>query len=210
MLLPDNTQRNIDNSARNGIIKYINRKYDKKRREVSPMKKVLSIFLTVVILVLPFSFAAGAKEYDSVISITLNDDIAGFDYTAPERIAVITSDNVVFEADGDSSALQINDYAGNVYLDKLRPGRTYTFSYSITPADGFTIPDTLDDTNVNITCADGARVIYYAKAQGAYKDGKPTYSLLLYTQVTVKGTAFQRIIGRILDFILKIKAWSLY
>lgn len=174
------------------------------------MKKTLCILFAALLLILPLSVCGFAADGGELIELTLFDDIAGYDYTTPEKFLRVDSGNVVFTDLERYSALQINDYVGDVYLEKLKPGRTYTFSWTFSPAEGHALPEKIDETNVVIDCANGAEVLYYNKTVGTGNDGCPTYFFSLTTEVTVKGNTIQMIIGRLIDVIRKILAWSPY
>lgn len=175
------------------------------------MKKLLCLSLALILLLLSLPLCAGAEApKDSVISLCLTNDIAGLDYHDYDKIAVILSDNIEYCTIDRFGILQINDYVGDVYLEKLKPGRTYTVSYTFSPVEGFTVPDVLTDEELELTCSDGCTVIWCRSAIGTQDDGCPINLVSLYAEITVKGNFLQMLFGRILDRIAKILAWSPY
>ena len=174
------------------------------------MKKTIAFFLAFIML-FAFPLSSFAFEKADDISIRLTNDIAGLDYNDYEKIAIILSDSITYTNTLRYNCIQINDYAGNVYLEKMKPGRTYSVHLSFMPAEGFEFPEELTSSMVNIICEEGCTVWWWGKTVGTADDGvSKEYFLSVSAEITVKGNFFQRIFGRLADIFLKIKAWSPY
>ena len=167
------------------------------------MKKLLSLILALVLAASVLAFSVSAKEIENIV-IEFSSDVSGLTYEDYDRIAVIKSDGLVCKN------LQINDYVGNVYLEEMKPGRTYTYSYTFTAAEGYALPETVDESNVTFLCDDSCTVWWYGKTVGPRVDGVTQYSFSVSAEVTVDGNLFQRIFGRIADFFRKLLSWSPY
>ena len=174
------------------------------------MKRILSVILSVLLVLPIFVIGVSGESENKKISIEFRSDIAGLDYTDVEKLAVINSDNISYNSSRRFSPLQINDYTGDVYLDKLKPGRTYYFTYSFEAINGYEIPASLDESDVDFTCGKGTTVIWYHRSQGTSDTGEKCYFFDVYTKVTVDGNFFQLLFGKIIDFFNKLTAWSPY
>lgn len=171
---------------------------------MKPIKSI-AVLLSVLIIGLTAAVPAFAESIDD-ISIRFNDDIAGLTFEDKEQLAEILSDGLEFENRDLYMVVQINDITGNVWLEPVKAGITYTISYAFKAKDGFELPESLEDTSVEMLCADGCEVYWYSLTQGRECD----VSLTVYTTVTVKGNLFQRIFGWLADTIQKIMSWSPY
>ena len=173
------------------------------------VKKAISVLLALCAVcwcVLP----AAAQRETGKIAVKLNSDIAGATYKDAGRLIELKTDNVVLSTRGDGPVYTV-DYAGTPVSGELKAGRTYNIYYSLTAADGYTLPDTLNDGAVEIECGNGVKVISTQIVSLNDRNGNPVYrGVKIYATVTVDSSTFQRIIGYIYDVILKIKAWSLY
>lgn len=174
------------------------------------MKKFSSVFLIVSILISLLTFNAFAKEKISSADIELKSNVAGLDYNDYESLAIINSDNIKFNDSKNCDCIILSDYAGNLYFDKLKPGRTYYIQYSFIATDGYELPESKDDFQLNTVCDKGCQEIWYGIAHGTDSNYEPQLSIMLNTKVTVDGNFFQRFFGKIADTILKIKAWAPY
>ena len=173
------------------------------------MKKFTACLLAA--LCICFSLLPAAAEGTASAVVTLRSDIAGVDYTTPERIAVIESDSIVFNPDAFLSCIQINDCVGNIILEPLKAGRTYVVCLSFIAADGYTLPDELTEENFRIEGSDNCNVFICHKAFSGYREGALRDECIeVEAEITVDGNLFQRIIGKILDILLKIRSWSPY
>ena len=174
------------------------------------MKKAIAIILSLLVLISASVVCVGAQAKDEKISIEFRSDISGLDYKDKDKLAIIHSDNIAFNSIDRFSPLQINDYVGDVYLDKLKPGRTYTFSYSFEAKDGYTIPENPGEDDVEFICGKGCKVWWYHRSQGTDDNGCTCYFFDVYTEVTVDGNFFQLLFGRLTDSIRKLLSWSPY
>ena len=175
-------------------------------------KRILSLAVAVCIAfccVLP----AFAAEDAGKISVKLNSNLAGLTAADAEKFIEIKGGNVVYSTHGDGP-VSVSDYSGTHVNEALVAGRTYYIDYVLTAADGYTLPDSVSDGEVEIECGDGVRVITSQIVSAREKtDGifiETFRGLRIYATVKVDGNIFQRIIGFIYDMIIKARAWSLY
>ena len=174
------------------------------------MKKIISVFLVFVYIVSGVSFCVSAQPKDEKIVIELRSDIAGMTIDDYRDFAVIRSDNIVFDETQRSDPVYVADCTGNMYFEKMKPGRVYRIGYTLYAADGFEIPVEFDENNIEFICSDNVDVYWYGKTIGTGKDGGCLASLSVWTEVKVDGNFFQNIFGAIADWLLKIKSWSPY
>lgn len=173
------------------------------------MKKITALILAA--LCICFSVLPASAEETASAVITLRSDIAGVDYTQPERIAVIESDGIIFNPEAFLSCIQITDCVGNIILEPLKAGRTYVVCLSFIAADGYTLPDELTEDNFRIECSDNCNVFICHKAFSGYRQGaKRDECIEIEAEIRVDGIFLQRFIGKILDILLKIRSWSPY
>ena len=177
------------------------------------MKKAFSVLLAACLLVLCAIPAVAEDASDptdlGVISLKLNSDVGGFTDSDFDKLIEINSGSVV------CSNIWFYDYAGTTILDdKIVAGRSYTADYLLSAAPGFEMPESIDDLDVRIECGEGVKVINvsvtYSKIRNEDGEFEIHHNLKVFAKVLVDGSAFQRIIGRIVDIFLKIRAWSLY
>lgn len=176
------------------------------------MKKALSLLTAVLMIIsaIPlFAFAENEPESSKIV-IELRSDIAGKTVNDYRDYAIIKSDNVIFDESQGSDAVLLCDYVGNIYTGKMKAGRTYTIWYTLYAADGFEIPDELDESNTEIICGKGVDCFGCFKCIGNDGEGNPLDSISLLTEVKVDGNPFQNFIGTIMDFFLKMMSWSMY
>lgn len=177
------------------------------------LKKIFSVLLAVCAVCCCLLPAASAAAEMGTVKVKLNSDIAGCTERDVDQLIELKSDNVAFRQRADSP-VHVSDYAGTMEPGKLVAGRTYYIDYSLVAADGYTLPEKLEDGDVEIECGKGVTVYHTAIVTGNIRgeDGEihPNKGLRIQASVVVDGNAFQRIIGWFHDLILKIKAWSLY
>lgn len=180
--------------------------------EYSSFKAIFAVFLAVITVCGCLFTVAEGKEIDA-ISVKLNSSIAGMKNTDVQGLIEIKSDNVVFD-NRFNEPVSVADYAGTVEFGSFVAGRTYYVSYYLSAAEGFTLPDSISDVDVDIECGKGVRIISTQITHGRYRLDDGTFEdakgLRIYAGVTVDGNVFRRIVGFFHDVILKIKAWSLY
>lgn len=169
------------------------------------MKKALCIFLTVICLLSVCIMPASAQNKEAKISVTINTDISGLDCYDYKEFAVINNDAIRFR-DYENGFLQVNDYSGDVYFGKLKPGRKYNIDFSFSPKDGYTLPDEMNESNTEIICSENCDVYWYGITVG--RDCE--HFAEIHAEITVDGNFFQMLFGRIADWWIKIKAWSPY
>lgn len=177
------------------------------------LRKTLSVFLVLCTLCCCALPAAAVRE-TGVIRVRLHSDIAGLtESDEPEKMIELLTDNVVYSYRA-AGPVSFADYAGTPVFDDLKAGRTYDLSYCLDAAEGYALPETIGEGDVQIEC--GKNVWVYSTqittARIRNDDGSfTTYKgLRIQAQVVVDGNIFQRIIGFLYDIYLKIRAWSLY
>lgn len=159
------------------------------------MKKSISILLVFLCLLTALALPCFALDVD----IRIRSDVQGLTYEQPEQMVDVSAGLV-------RQNIQINDYAGNVYLGAMKPGRTYYIQHSFAPENGFTLPEQLDESNTVILCDKGTSVYWYGITTGANN----THYAAFHTKVTVQGTPWQMFWGRIVDLWNKMLAWAPY
>lgn len=170
------------------------------------MKKSLSVFFAVIFVASAMLLPVRAQEKIDRLSVSFSDNIVGLTYEDYDKFGVKTSANITF----DDDPILVADYTGSAYLGEIKPGRTYYIYYNFVAADGYELPEEINEKNVSVKCSDGCSVIWFGKTQGAYVDGKPSYGLMFYTEIKTPGSFFQKFFGKLADIFLKIKSWSLY
>ena len=180
------------------------------------LKKAVCALLVLCALsccLLPAASAAAAQP-TGVITLKLKSDVAGCLYLNSDNFIEITSDNVVLNTNRDAP-VSVSDYAGTVYYCPLVAGRTYYVNYELVAADGYELPDQLNEGDVQIECDKGMTVysvqIVQANTRDENGEVKHFKGLLIHASVVVDSNHFwQRPFGFLYDIYLKIRAWSLY
>lgn len=176
------------------------------------LKKSMALVLAICAALCCIMPAYGAEKSDK-ISVKLNSDIAGLTEKDYEKLAEIKSGNIVYSFESGLPVL-IADYAGTAESGPVKAGRIYYFYYNFTAAEGYTLPDEINDSTIDIQCGKGVKVIAANIVTAKKNDAKLNVvnyrGLAIYAEVKVDGNIFQRITGFIYDMILKAKAWSLY
>ncbi|MCQ2479054.1 MAG: hypothetical protein MJ120_00335 [Clostridia bacterium] len=173
------------------------------------MKKIISIFLCLTLALCCFSMSVSAAENNEKITLYLKSDLSGATYENCERFIEIKSGNIVLDTVNRDDPVFVSSYVGDVYLDELKSGRTYYVDYTFIAKEG-TLPDEINDSNIEFICDKGCEALWYSKAVGTGADGSRIEVLLVNTKVQVNGNFFQRLFGKIADAIAKILAWSPY
>lgn len=175
------------------------------------MKKTISFLLAAVLLfsALVPVFAQDAEK--PATTLHLRSDLAGVKPEAYAKFAEIESDVLDFNTVTRAHPVSVSDYSGTpvLYTDTLKPGREYEVKYDLLPKNGFVLPQTADNLDIQFDCDKGVRVIYYAVTRGLPGEGD-TRAVNITAGVVVDSNLFQRIIGWIYDRYLKARAWSLY
>ena len=177
------------------------------------LKKSLAVLLSMCAVLCCMLPAAAAQEDMGVIRVTLHSDIAGLTENDTEKLIEIRSDNVVYTT-LPCGPVSISDYAGTMETGVVKAGRSYTIDYYLDPAEGYTLPETLTDGDVEIECGKGVTVISTQITTDARRDDNGNFTnrraLHIYAVVVVDGSILQRIVGWLYDIYLKMRAWSLY
>ncbi|MBQ4364740.1 MAG: hypothetical protein II804_00570 [Clostridia bacterium] len=176
------------------------------------MKKMLSVALCLLVVCFCLLPAFGLEDCGT-ISVRLNSDVAERTKNDVQALFALRSGNVTYGIRG-GEPIQIADYGGTEETGRLVAGRTYTVSYTLSAADGYVLPQQLDDNNLQISCGKGVSVISRAIVSARVRTDDGSFDEIrgvrIFAKLTVDGNVFQRFIGRIHDLILKAKAWSLY
>lgn len=174
------------------------------------MKKWIAILLTLCVLSGVLLLPAGAQQETGVISLRLNSNVAGCTRENADRLIEIRSGNVVPGCGGER-AIFIANAAGGSEGAHMDAGRTYTITYTLGAAEGYTLPETLSDGDVQIETGKGVAVLHCGVIRLAdVTGGEPVRALRITANVKVDGTAVQRFIGWLRDLILKIRSWQMY
>lgn len=157
---------------------------------------------------------AAAVNDPGVIAVKLNSDVAGCLYLNSDNFIEILSDNVMLDPER-TAPVSVSDYAGTVNFCPLEAGRTYYVSYSLVAADGYTLPEKLNDGDVTIECGKGVTVLSTQITTKSVRDDQGVIDrsrgLLIRSKIVVDSNSiFRRIFGFLYDIYLKIRAWSLY
>ena len=177
------------------------------------LKKGLSVLLVLCIFCGCMLPAAGAGKIGT-IRLKLNSDIDGLTERHYEKVIEIKSDNVVYTK-RSAGPVSFSDYAGTPVQGAVKAGREYTVHYLLDAAEGYALPDDPDELDVEIECGKGVKVISKQIVSARERDESGNFvvtyrGLMIYASIVVDGSVFQRMIGRIHDIIIKIRAWSLY
>ena len=176
------------------------------------MKKTISVLLTAVMLLLTVMLVpVSAAETDASIKLHLRSDLDGLTTQAYTEFAEIDGDVVDFNTVTRKDPVYAADYAGTSLLDStpLKAGREYEVDYDFFPKNGYVLPQTADELDIEFACDKGVRVIHTAVTYGLPGEGD-TRAVHVTAAVVVDGNVFQRIIGWLYDRYLKMRAWSLY
>lgn len=172
------------------------------------MKKAISVCLALVLLLSAFIFPVFASEKTEIV---LSNELAGLSWGDDAgKFAEIVSGDIVFTPVRTTEPLSVYAYNGDPYFNELKAGRTYYIDYVFSPAPGSSFPEKFSDETVSVVCGEGCTLLWYDKAVGNDGNGGMTDFLCVHTRVTVKGNTVQRIIGKLLDLLLKLRSWSLY
>ncbi|MCR5150497.1 MAG: hypothetical protein K6B52_04675 [Clostridiales bacterium] len=176
------------------------------------LKKTLSLIFLLFIILNIFSLSSFAAQADKV-SLKINSDIAGKTYEDFDSLIEIKSDNVVLNM-RHNQPVHISDYAGTVMFGEVKAGRKYYIDYSLSPAQGYTLPEKEYDGFFEIETEKGVKIISARITGGKIRNEngelEKTEGVLIRAQVQIDGNLLQRIAGFIYDAYLKIKAWQLY
>lgn len=175
------------------------------------MKKALSLLLSVVMLSLLCLPAFAAQTAD--VAVSFGPSLAGLTSDDADAIAQSLSEGLKLDCFNGLEPVLVTDYSGNPYQGAMKQGRTYYIYVSFEAADGFVLPENITAENADITLGEGMEVIAIQKTRGNYRidDEMVLHDAVRFSvKAVIPGNALQRIIGIIADFILKLKAWSLY
>ncbi len=174
------------------------------------MKKTISFLLAAVLLfsaVIPV-FAA---EVNTTTKLRLRSDLAGVKPEEYAKFIDVDSDALDFNTVTRAQPVSVADYAGTPLLNTtaLKAGREYEVDYDLFPINGYVLPETAEELDIQFECDKGARLIHYAVTHGLPGEGD-TRAVHIVAEIVVDGNVFQRIIGWLYDRYLKARAWSLY
>ena len=177
------------------------------------LKKTMSALLIVCLLsccLLP----AFAAQPTGEIRLKLNSEVAGCLYLNSDCFIEILSDNVILDPERDAP-VSVSDYAGTVNFCPLEAGRTYYVSYELVAADGYVLPEKLNEGDVKIECGKGVTVLSTQITRKSVRNDEgvidSSRGLLIRSRIVVDSNHFwKRVFGYLYDIYLKIRAWSLY
>ena len=174
------------------------------------LKKGFALLLAVCLLCGALLPLCAAQTETGVISLRLNSDVAGCTREDADRLIEIRSGNVVPGCGGERPIF-IANAAGGTEGAHMDAGRTYTITYTLEAADGYTLPETLSEGDVQIETGKGVTVLNCGVIRlASVTGGEPTRALRINANVKVDGTVIQRIIGFLRDLFLKIRSWQAY
>lgn len=175
------------------------------------MKKTVCVLLAAVMLMLTaMLMPVSAQAADTSIRLHLRNDLDGVTTQEYTRFAEIDSDVVDFNTVTRKCPVSASDYSGTTVLDApLKAGREYEVDYDLFPINGYVLPKTADELDIQFECDKGVQVIHAAVTHGLPGEGD-TRAVRITAVVVVDGNIFQRIIGWLYDRYLKMRAWSLY
>ena len=172
------------------------------------MKKTISFLLAAILLFSALVPVLAADAEKPTTRMHLRSDLAGMkpaDYT---KFAEIEGGVLDFNTVTRVNPVSVSDYSGTGLMntDELKAGREYVIYYDLYPADGFVLPQTKEELDIQFDCDKGAQVITYNITRG--RDNQRMVNIMAV--VIVDGSLFQRIIGWLYDRYIKARAWSLY
>ena len=170
----------------------------------------LLAFCAVFCMALP----AFAAEPLGRFGVKLNSDVAGLTEEDYDKLFEIKYGNVEYNLNPRSAGpASVSNYVGAGEDGKLVAGRSYTIYYGLVPKEGYELPESADDLELEIECGKGVRVITTQITKGTYREDNGELvtrrAIRIYAVVVVDGNAFQRIIGWFHDLILKIRSWQI-
>ena len=177
------------------------------------MKKAHLCFFLVICIIGLCVMPASAENECGPISVKLNSNIAGLTRNDVQKLIEVKTGHITYGI-RNGEPIHIADYAGTAESGVLIAGRTYFITYTLSAAEGYALPAQMPDNSIKITSDKGVSVLscQIVTAPSRNENGtlETNKGIQIYAQVVVDGNIFQRIIGLFHDYILKIKAWSLY
>lgn len=173
------------------------------------MKKTICFLLTIVLLFSTLVPVLAADDGETPTTrLHLRSDLAGMKPSNYTKFADIESDVLDFNTVTRTDPVYVSDYSGTALIDteELTAGREYEVDYDLYPVNGFVLPQTKEELDIQFDCDKGVRVITYNITRGN-GDQRMVHIMAV---VIVDGNWFQRIIGWLYDRYIKAKAWSLY
>ncbi len=180
------------------------------------MKRWICVWLALCILCCgsAMTTAAAAEPEKDVISLYLHSDVAGCTEKDADKLLEIRSPQVEYY-NSSSCPVSIATASGGGEYAHMEAGRQYTITYTLVAADGYTLPETIDEVELAIECGKGVKVLssriaeLYVRRDENGKDIRVRV-LRILANVVVDSTVLQRIIGWFKDLYLKIRWWQLY
>ncbi len=180
------------------------------------MKKLLCILLACCIFIPGLTGASGANSETDAIVLCLHCSVAGCTCADYEKLIEIQSPQVQFRQWKQKAyPVDIDNAASFSEYEPMTAGRTYYITYYLAAAEGYTLPDALEEGDVVLKCDKGVEVILcgivdYYSPSGSPRNGTTVRTLRIVAKVVVDSSFFQRIIGWFQDVFLKIRSWQLY
>ena len=177
------------------------------------MKRTFALMLALILLCGCLLLPVHAESSVGAVKLRLRSDVAGYACSDYSRFMEIVSGNVIYNT-RSAGPVYASDYGGTSDHGKLVAGRTYYVSYVVQAADGYALPDKIDDVDLSFDCGKGVSVITSQIVVADVRTDDGTFvrykGLRVYAKLVVDGNIFQRIAGYFTDLYLKIRAWSLY
>ena len=166
---------------------------------------LMAAFLSLVC----FALTAGAAG-EAAGSIYIHSDIA--DLTADDREMLLTVEGLPLAfCETGAPAVLIADAAGTQTMEKIVAGRTYTIYFTLTPVGGSVLPEKVDGSTFAISCGKGASLVSVGKVRFPQAQGQENAEgVQIVAQVRADGNLWERLVGKLIDLWLKVRAWSLY
>lgn len=173
------------------------------------MKKPLSLVLALLLLGCCCGLGAAAAAVGPV-RVKLNSDVAGCSAADYTKFMELQSDNVTWSF-FSGAPVSVSDYAGTSTSAALTAGRTYYVTCLLEAASGCALP-AADD--VVVTCGSGVTVLAKQIVSTDYRTADGSFAhftgLQISAKLTVDGNVLQRVVGRLLDIVARLRAWQPY
>ena len=175
------------------------------------MKRLTAVILAVCALFCFPPLPARAQADKAVIALRLNSSIAGCTRADADKLLEICCDSVEYYDENGYSISIVNRAGGGEYAH-MDAGRTYTITYALAASSGYTLPETLADGDVSLTCGKGVSGVSCLIAEAPNADptapgeANTTRVLRITAKVIVDGTPLQRVIGWLQDLFLIIRS----
>ena len=125
------------------------------------MKRTFALLLALILLCGCLLLPVHAESSVGAVKLRLRSDVAGYACSDYSRFMEILSGNVIYNT-RSAGPVYASDYGGTSDHGKLVAGRTYYVSYVVQAADGYALPDKIDDVDLSFDCGKGVSVMFAA------------------------------------------------